>query len=155
MIVQPEIWTLVFNREAKTRWASWLAMGRYKHVRAYAYVPFLHVWVFFDPHIAGTDIVIAADGEPAQRLIGSWIVDADLLRMRRRPPGREFCWPGVWCDERAKFPVLGFCVPAIKRLLGLRYVALRPDALYRLCLRNGGEPFGAIDGRAEIPAAGH
>lgn len=160
LVVQPEIWTLVFNREAATWWASWLAMGRYKHVRAYAYVPFLHVWVFFDPHIGGTDIVIAADGEPANRMIGSWIVNADLVRMRRQDPDESvlsFRWPGVWCEERPRyaFPLLGFCVPAIKRLIGLRYVALRPDALYRLCMRNGGEPFGAVDdGCAEIPAAG-
>lgn len=140
LICQPAIWTVVFNRRAATRWASWLAMGTYKHVRAYAYVPYLHVWVFFDPKLSGTDIIVAADGEPANAMITSWIKDADLLRMRR-------------CGWRAGFPLFGFCVPAIKRLLGLRCVSLRPDALYRFCLRNGGQPFEGANGIAELRAA--
>lgn len=141
LIVRAEMWTLVFNREAKTRWASWLAMGRYKHVRAYAYVPFLHVWVFFDPHIGGTDMFFAADGEPAQRMIGSWIVNADLIRLRRQP-------------GKNGPPVLGFCVQAIKRLMGLQCLAMRPDALYRHCITLGGEPFEAVDGCPAISSPG-
>ncbi len=131
LIVQPDTWTLVFNREAATWWASWLALGRYKHVRAYAYVPFLHVWVFYDVNLAGTDIVIAADGEPASKMIESWIENADLLQMKRQGGARM----------RALPPLGAWCVPAVKRLLGLQCVALRPDALYRHCLRNGGIPF--------------
>lgn len=140
LIVQPEYWTLVFNRKSATRWAGWLALGRYKHVRAYAYVPFLHVWVFYDVRLGGTDIIVAADGEPANALISSWIQDADLVRMRRRPPSR-------------RVPVLGFCVPAIKRLLGIPCGALRVDALRAWCLANGGEPFEGANGRAEVPAS--
>jgi len=137
LICQPKNWTLVFNRRSATRWAAWLAMGRYKHVRAYAYVPYLHVWVFFDPKLSGIDIIIAADGEPANTMIAAWIFNADLVRMQRSPK-----YPG--------FPLLGFCVPAIKRLLGLRCVSLRPDALYAYCLKNGGVPFEGLDGTSEI-----
>lgn len=140
LIVQPEIWTLVFNRTAARRWASWLALGRYKHVRAYAYVPFLHVWVFFDPHLSGTDIIVAADGEPAHALIGAWIADADLIRMQAR-------------KGRGLLPTFGFCTSTIKRLIGLRCVALRPDAFYRDCLRSGGVPFEAAHGNPEIQRA--
>jgi hypothetical protein len=130
LIVQPDSWTLVFDRRASTWWASWFALGRHKHVRAYAYVPFLHVWVFFDPHLSGTDLIVAADGEAANRLIASWIVDADLVRMRRRATGRR---PAI----------VGWCVPSVKRLIGLRCVALRPSGFYRQCLKHGGEPFEA------------
>lgn len=138
LVIQPETWTLVFSREAATWWTGILALGRYKHVRAYAYVPFLHVWIFYDVHLRGTDIVIAADGEPANRMISTWIRNADLVVMRRRA-----------VDHRS-IPAFGFCVPAIKRLLGLRCVSLRPDALYRHCLANGGQPFEGMDGNAEI-----
>lgn len=141
LIVQPEFWTVVFSRETSTRWVSWLALGRYKHVRAYAYVPFLHVWVFFDPHIGGTDIVIAADGAPAQAMIASWIERADLVRVRR-------------VAARRRFPVLGFCVPAIRRLLGIPGGALRPDAFFAECLAHGGTPFEAMDGRAAVQQTG-
>lgn len=141
LVVAPEYWTLVFDREASTRWASLLAFGRYKHVRAYAYVPFLHVWVFLDPHLRGIDLFVAADGTPAQAVIQMWIVNADLLRVRR--VSREtFC-----------APVLGFCVPIIRRLIGLPGSALRPTAFFEDCLRNGAQPFEAVDGHPAVSAA--
>lgn len=129
LIVQPEYWTLVFNRKSATRWAGWLAMGRYKHVRAYAYVPFLHVWVFYDVRLGGTDIIVAADGEPANALISSWIQDADLIRMKRQ------------AGSPSRPPIALFCVGAIKRLIGLRSGALRADKLFQHCLLNGGVLF--------------
>lgn len=143
LIVAPEIWTVVFNREAATWWASGMALGRYKHVRAYAYVPFLHVWVFYDVRLRGTEITIAADGAPADHMIASWIVAADLLRVHRRP------------HAACTVPVLGFCVPAMRRLLGVPGSALRPDAFWRECLRHGAEPFEAVHGYPAVqrPAA--
>lgn len=141
LIVRPESWTLVFNREAATWWVGWLAFGRYKHVRAYAYVPFLHVWVFIDTHLGGSDVIVTADGEPAQRQIAAWIVNADLIRMRRHLPARRYLTPPF------------YCVGAVKRLLGLNCGALRPDALYRYCLAHGAEPFEVADGRPAVSAA--
>lgn len=134
LIVAPETWVLVFNREASTWWASWLALGRYKHVRAYAYVPFLHVWVFYDVHLGGTDIFLAADGAPAHSVMAHWNENADLVSFKR-----------MSIDIQPS-PIFGFCVPAIKRLVGLKCVAMRPDALYRQCLRHGGIPFEVPDG---------
>lgn len=140
LVVQPQVWTLVFSRVAFTRWAGWLAFGRYKHVRAYAYVPFLHVWIFYDVHLRGTDLFLAADGAPAQDVIRVWTRDADLISMRSVS------------RETIKTPFLGFCVPAMKSLLGIRSSALRPDTLYRHCLANGGVPFETANGCAAIPA---
>lgn len=137
LVVEPDVWVLVFNRVASKRWTSWIALGKYKHVRAYAYVPFLHVWVFYDPRFRGTSITIAADGAQ-HALIREWITDADLMRMLRRT------------HETRRFPVFGWCVPAIKRLIGLRCSALRPDSLWRSCLRNGGFPFEDHNGRSTI-----
>lgn len=139
LAVSPESWTLVFDRAASSRWLGFLAFGRLKHVRAFAYVPFLHVWVFYDPHFWGTEIVIAADGEAANRMIGKWITNADLLRMPRSSSG---------------LPRFGFwCVPMIKSLIGFRSWALRPDALYRACVRSGATPFGAVRCAPTAPGA--
>lgn len=149
LITAPDTWTLVFSREARTWWASWLALGRYKHVRAYAYVPFLHVWVFYDVHLRGTDLIVAADGEPAQRMIALWMVKADLLRVRRV----DFRDHQVGRENRHCLPLLGFCVPAIRRLLGIPGSALRPDTLYRHCLKHGALPFEAVDGCPGIQTA--
>lgn len=140
LISQPVVWNLVFERKTISWW-SHLAMGRYKHVRAYGYVPFLHVWQFVDIGLRGFDVFIAADGPPANAVIAHWIADADVLTIAPRRDGRR-------C-----LPLLGFCVPAMKRLIGLRCGALRPDAFFAECLRNGAQPFEAIDGSAEVSAA--
>lgn len=139
LIVAPRAWTLVFDRGAASWWTSLIALGRHKHVRAYAYVPFLHVWVFFDPAFAGTTITIAANSE-AERMIGSWVVNADLVAV-------------TVSRETRGLPVLGFCVPAIKRLLGIRSRALRPSALYRHVMVHGGKPLEAVHGQPPAVSA--
>lgn len=138
LIVEPQAWTLVFSRSAATRWTSFIALGRYKHVSAYAYVPFLHVWVHYDVRLSGTHITIAAN-DAAHAMIGTIIADADLISMQKRPqPSRQLP------------PLLGWCVPAVRRLLGVPGSALRPDAFFKECLANGGVPFEAAHGRTEI-----
>lgn len=141
LVVEPSVWVVVFNRTAATWWAGWLAFGQYKHVRAYAYVPFLHVWVFVDPNLMGIDVLIAADGAPARAMISAWIDNADLVKVRAQRDGRR------------RFPLFGWCVPVIARLTGVPSGALRADAFFRDCLRYGGEPFEASCGRTEISTA--
>lgn len=138
LIVQPDVWTVVFSRVASSPWLGFLAPGRYKHVRAYAYVPYLHVWVFVDPHIRGTDLLLAADGAPAQRVIAEWIPDADLLSVRRVT--RETVRPVLF----------GHCVPVVRRIVGVPGSALLPCGFFADCLRNGGQPFETLHGRAAI-----
>lgn len=135
---EPQVWTLCFSHKASTRLRSFLAFGAHKHVRAYAYLPGMKAWLFYDVHLGGKTVAVVLDGDAAMAVIGEWMMDADLLRIRRdpRPVGP---------------PVFGWCVPAIKHLIGSRSCALRPSALYRWCLSHGGEPF---DGCAKIqPAA--
>lgn len=133
---QPQTWTLVFKRRSSSRFRSFIAFGRYKHVCAYGYVPYLHVWVFFDPHWEGNQIFIASDGKMAEKMIESWIVDADLILM----PQQRFI--RVWMP-----PILGWCVPSIRRLIGLPGSALRVDTLFRTCLEHGGRRFEIEHGR--------
>lgn len=130
-VVQPQVWNLIFNRRPTTRWQGWIVPGEFKHVRAYAYVPGMHVWVFYDPHIAATDIFLARDGVHAG-IVKVWLAsDGEQISMKLHEQRRRW------------FPPLFYCVPAIKHLLGLRCVAATPDALYRFCLKNGGMPFEA------------
>ena len=125
LIGSPSRWIVVFNLKSANRFIGWLAMGRYKHVRAFGYVAETDVWVFFDVHLGGVTIATAR-GDDATALMAEWCADADLIGMpvRQRRAGIHF---GFWC------------VPAIKHLLGLRTRALIPDALWRHCLRHGGE----------------
>lgn len=105
---------------------SFIAFGKYKHVRAFGYVPFLHVWVFFDPCWRnGIRIAVAADGVAANAMIGEWVEGADIIRIAQ-------------CESARGMPILGWCVPSVRRLIGIRSRALRPDTLYQDCLLAGG-----------------
>lgn len=135
-----EVWTLVFDREAARPWMNRLIPGRHKHVRAYAYVPFLKVWIFYEPTFWGTDVILARDGPAALALIGTWMGNADAMRMVRNPERMRLFDRGL------------FCVGAVKRLIRLRGGALLPSTLWRHCLAAGGVPFENPDERAEIPS---
>lgn len=124
-VFAPENWLVCFDRKAANWFWSAIACGRYKHVRAFAFVPEMRVWVFYDVQAVTAEIFVAHDGPGAERLIGQWVENAEVVHVKRRARSRRWFRVGFWC------------VPAIKHLLGLRCVALRPDALYRHCLKIG------------------
>lgn len=137
--IEPEWWVLVFQRESKVWWVRLLAWGRYKHVAAYAYLPGLKAWLIYDVSMVRTGIVVVPDGDEALGWLAELTSDADLMAMRRTHV------------HTRRMPLLGWCVPAIAHLIGLRSGALRPDRLWADCLRNGGQP---LDARpAAVPAA--
>lgn len=122
----PRQWIVLFDREVTTWWVNMLPLGKYKHVRAFGYVPEAKAWIFYDVALDRTVIKIACD-QDAKRLMADWLAKADAISM----PARAHGFPA---------PRLGFwCVPAIKHLIGLRSGALRPQTLWRDCLRQGGE----------------
>lgn len=139
---EPQVWTLCFSKKQPSRWRSLLAFGHYKHVRAYAFLPGLKAWLFYDVHLAGTTLAVIPDGEQALLVICEWMTDADLLRVRRRGTSSFIGRLGFWC------------VPAMAHLVAVRCKLPIPDAFYRACLRKGAEPFEGIDGLATVPTAG-
>lgn len=123
---EPRQWTVVFDRRAATWWMNKAPIGKYKHVRAFGYVPEAKAWIFYDVSLDRTTIRMACD-QDAMTLMGEWLAKADAILM-----------PVV--DRGFPPPRLGFwCVPAIKHLIGLRSGALRPQRLWDDCLRAGGE----------------
>lgn len=134
--VSPAVWTLIFNRTATTWWARLLAFGEFKHVRAFAYDPGTKAWVFYDVHLTGTELYVVLNRPDAHRIIQDWMGprgSSELIAMQCRPGGSGWLRLGMWC------------VPAIKHLIGCRSHTLRPDGLYRYCLRNGGIRFRQSD----------
>jgi len=123
---QPAKWILAFRRTTDSRLINLLAFGRYKHVTAFGYIREVDHWVFMDWRTIALDIIVAR-GTDATRLINYYTRDADMLGMPAR--SRQIGGPqfGLWC------------VPAVKQLLGIRGGALRPDALWRCCIRQGAE----------------
>lgn len=136
----PAVWNIVFNREAASWWSS-LVPGRFKHVRAYAFLPAQKLWLFYDVHFGGTDIAVVPDGPDAIRAIYSFIGPegrSEIVSVRRLPRRRRW------------LPLANWCTPALRHLTGLPGSALLPDGFYRECLANGGTPFEAEHGRADI-----
>ncbi len=143
MNYEPEVWNVVFNREAASGWAKWVP-GRYKHVRAYAFVPATRTWLFYDVSFAGTVIAAIPHGEDSYARIWEFIGPegaSDIVAMKRLP------------SRRRLFPWSNWCTPALRHLLNLPGSALRPDSFHRDCLANGGVPFEAKYASAAIPAA--
>lgn len=137
---EPEVWNVVFNRDAASWWMRYIP-GRYKHVRAYAFVPALKLWLFYDVHFGGTRLFAMPDGPEAIDAIYSFIGPegaSDIVAVRCRR------------GRRRRFPLANWCTPAIRHLTGLPGGALLPDGFYRDCLANGGTPFEADDGSTAI-----
>lgn len=141
---EPTRWILVFNRTTTNPVVRWLAPGRYKHVSAYAWLPGLRAWLFYDVHFTGTSIAVMPDGTDALAWLYDMTKDADLLEMT--------CLPG---PQRGRVPLthrIGFwCVPAIRHLVGVRSGALSPSAFYRHCVAAGARP--PDEGRTDLSAA--
>lgn len=122
---EPMSWLLVFHRRCTTPVLNRLVIGEFKHVSAAGWIEAAESWVFYDPSLNRTQILVMPD-RTGTVAYSSIAVGNAVLRMpvlARRGSARL----GFWC------------VPAIKHLVGLRSGALRPDALWRDCLANGAE----------------
>jgi hypothetical protein len=135
---EPTQWAVCFSRKASTTWLTRLPVGEFKHVRAFGAVPHINTWVFFDPALNRTTIRLAR-GDVARDLIAEFVFEAAVIQMPALP--RASLRPALF----------GWCVPAVAHLLGVPGGALRPDTLFRDCLRYGGVLH--ADGHT-IPAAG-
>lgn len=140
IIATPACWLLVFDRQASSRWTSLVAMGRYKHVRAFGYVPDAEAYVFYDVQF-GRTLITVARGKGVLRMIGEWCQDADVLSFTPQVKSQKATWVA---------PLL--CTTAVAHLIGLRSGALRPDRLFADCLRNGAI---LVHGRTQGPHDSH
>lgn len=137
--VEPVEWTVVFHREASSRWFALIALGRFKHVSAFAYLPGLKGWVIHDWQYGGLRVAVLPHSDEACRLLTAMFPTATTEWV----PWRRSADP----SSRSGFR-LGTCVGAVKHLLGVPGHALRPDGLYRYLKRH--EPACA----SAVPAAG-
>jgi hypothetical protein len=141
LISHPGAWVVVFDPMA-TNWLARIIPGRFKHVRAFGYVPFLHVWIFYDANFAGIEIIIAKDGADSHEMIRLWSTGCECVLMPRRPHA----------NESTAVSLSGWCVPAVARLIGLPCGALRPDGFLAHCLRNGGKSLNEQQRAIDAPA---
>ena len=121
---EPTSWLVIFHRRCGTEWVNRLP-GRFKHVSAIGWVNGANCWVYYDPTIHRTQVMVLPDeiGIATYARIAAPNAVLKVPVRERIGAGRV----GFWC------------VPAIKHLLGLRSGALLPDRLWKDCLANGGE----------------
>jgi hypothetical protein len=136
--IEPDTWTLAFHRTTPHWWVRLLAVGRFKHVSAFAWVAPYGMWIYYDIRLAGTQIILLPDSETATAWLVAQTEDADLVQM---PTSRNIPNPRIQLSPFS-------CVSAIRHLIGIRSGAL-PSSLYRACLAHGGV---LIHGRARETA---
>jgi hypothetical protein len=142
---EPQAWCVVFNVEAASGWARWVP-GRFKHVRAFAFVPKTRVWLFYDVNFSGTNLM-AIPGDAHDPVVKAAI--ANFIG----PPGASYVVGMKRLPVRKRwFPWSTLCTAALRHLLHVPGHTLRPDGFHRDCLANGGIPFESDDGSTEIPA---
>jgi hypothetical protein len=125
--VEARRWTVVFHRKAENRFFSAIACGRFKHVSAFAWLPELEIWVFYDVGFRRTRLVHMADGQFAKATIGNLCQGNATVTMEARTDALPLMRWGL------------FCTTAIAHLVGIRCVSPRPDALYRRMIALGGD----------------
>jgi hypothetical protein len=116
--------------------------GRFKHVRAYAFLPATRTWLFYDVSFSGTSIQAIPDGPDSRAAIWSFIGPPGcsyVISMPRMPPRRRW------------FPWSNWCTSSLRHLLNLPGSALLADGFYRDCLANGGVPFEDSDASPAVP----
>jgi len=129
-LIEPN-WILLFSKKRGPWWVRLLACGRYNHVKAIAYLPAMHAWLFYDVKFNGTRLMLVGEDDPSSRAFLHYYLDScDLVAMPRLPiPKRVVPQMGFWCTL------------AMKHLVGIRATALRPDRLWRDSIAAGGNPY--------------
>src|SRR5258705_3753280 len=139
--IEARRWTVVFHRKAENWLFGAIAMGHFKHVSAFAFIPELGIWTIYDVGFRRTRLVHLADTDHAKTILAHIIKGNCMVTVETS-------------DEHLPLMRAGlFCTIAIKHLIGVRSSALRPDRLFRHLVAQGGEVLDDAAGR-ETPDRG-
>lgn len=139
----PAAWFIVFHEEPNRHWFRRLAVGRFRHVSCFGWVPSADRWIFFDPSLERACIRLVPDevafAEPLHVFdLKAGYFGGDIGKLQR-------LGPIVKVDARADrafvpniLPVRR-CVRDVARVIGVNTWAISPDAFFLACLRAGGE----------------
>lgn len=118
-------WHVMFIRAERQYFWDWLTDPDYRHCLAYGYCN--GRWIVMDPANERTMVLVLTEQQFSHWLDEKLPRASKVIRMAVQMSG----------DLRLKFGL--WCVPAIKHLIGFKSGALRPKALCRDLLRNGGK----------------
>lgn len=120
-------WFLAFRTDTGDPIARFLTRGqRFRHVSCFGFVHPAGCWTFYDWNLASTMLSVVPEALADEAL--AYAIDGATI-VRFVPPAV------IWRSN----PKLGFwCVTSVAHLTGVRSSALRPDALFRDCVAQGG-----------------
>jgi hypothetical protein len=117
---------VVFHRKAENRFFSLIALGRFKHVSALAWIPELNQWWVYDVGFRRTRLKVLEESATTRQIVAAIIDGNASITIDVRETGLPWMRLGL------------FCTTAVSHLIGVRCGALRPDALYRKLIASGG-----------------
>lgn len=138
--IEARRWTVVFHRKAENWFFGAIALGRFKHVSAFAFIPELGIWVIYDVGFRRTKIEFLAETDHAKTILAHIIKGNCIVTIDASEDALPLMRLGM------------FCTTAVAHLIGVRSSALRPDRLFRHLVAAGGV---AVDDAArEAPDRG-
>lgn len=125
------VWNVAFLSGPRTSWWDWLTPADYRHCAAYGWCQ--DRWITYDAADIRSRIMVMTDEQ----------FDLWLYALRQRATLVIQVPTGDMAPLRARLGL--WCVTALKHLTGSRSSALRPKALSRDLVRQGGKV--VFDGR--------
>jgi hypothetical protein len=127
VINQVDRWFVVFAEADVTDWWRVATRPGFRHVYAFG-AECRDRWILVDWASDGMAVVPLTGAEVDRLVLGIHLTGGRILRFDR--------WPG----RRRRTPVVCWCVPFVKHLIGLPGFALTPYQLYREMLHSGASP---------------
>lgn len=124
--IEARRWTVVFHRKAENRFFAAIALGEFKHVSAFAFIPELGIWTIYDVGFRRTRLTHLADTDHAKTILAHIVKGNCIVTVEAQDDNLPLMRAGL------------FCTTAIKHLIGVRSSALRPDRLFRHLVAQGG-----------------
>jgi hypothetical protein len=116
-------WFIVFSPDCRHWLTRWLP-GRFKHVYAVGWCREARVFTVIDYAFTGVTVFVLPGSNDGDGWLAEITAGCGVLEMPVRA-------------ARPRVQPFALCTTFVKHLVGLRSGALRPDALWRDCLRNG------------------
>ena len=145
--IEARRWTVVFHRKAESRFFDLIAMGHFKHVSAFAFIPELGIWTIYDVGFRRTRLIHLGDTDHAKTVLAHIVKGNCMVTIETREDNLPLARWGL------------FCTTAIAHLVGVRSGALRPDRLfrhlvaYRGVVQDDGSREATDSGRSELRSA--
>jgi hypothetical protein len=124
--IEARRWTVVFHRKAEYWFFGAIALGHFKHVSAFSFIPEFGIWTIYDVGFRRTKIEFLADTDHAKSIMANIVKGNCMVTIEAHEDNLPLMRLGM------------FCTTAVAHLVGIRSSALRPDRLFRHLVAAGG-----------------